>query len=388
MKQITELASLTMLAASSEALKKLVLTEPTDKDTLRAVGTLRLIGGKLCLQMERFTRDGKARHENIPASVEGEAQLALYLADFARANLLTAVGDTELRRNKRGEFLLLGAEKLRRKLTNGHTATVEIGGNDKKKTRILTGDEPFLKLLGVSDANGRVYDKKGAKFRQINRFLELIRDTLPHLPKNEIVIADLCCGKSYLSFAVYHYFASILGYRVTMTGVDLKPDVIADCSRIAEELGMTGLSFLCGDIAAFETDKHPDLVVSLHACDTATDLVLEKATAWEAKVILSTPCCHHELNHTLNCAPLAFIAEHAMLRQKLCDAATDALRLKLLEAKGYCVAALELIDPDDTPKNIMLRALRRPDACKSTAEQNAKMAEYRAARAFLLGGED
>ena len=387
MKQMNELASLTMLAASGEALKKLVLTAPADENTLRAVGTLRLVGGKLCLQMERFTRDGKARHENISVT-DGEARLTAYLADFGRANLLTTAGDSELRRNKRGEWLLLGGDKLRRKLAGGGAAAVEIGGNDKKKTHILTGNEPFLKLLGVSDENGRVYDKKGAKFRQINRFLELIRDTLPHLPKSEIVIADLCCGKSYLSFAVYHYFANVLGYRVTMTGVDLKPDMIAYCSEVAEKLGMTGLSFLCGDIAKFETEKHPDLVVSLHACDTATDLVLEKAMTWEAKVILSTPCCHHELNHTLNCAPLAFVAEHAMLRQKLCDAATDALRLKLLEANGYRVAALELIDPDDTPKNIMLRALRRPDADKITAERGAKMAEYAAARKFLLGGED
>ncbi len=387
MKQMNELASLTMLAASGEALKKLVLTAPADENTLRAVGTLRLVGGKLCLQMERFTRDGKARHENISVS-DGEARLTAYLADFGRANLLTTAGDAELRRNKRGEWLLLGGDKLRRKLAGGGAAVIEIGGNDKKKTHILTGNEPFLKLLGVSDENGRVYDKKGAKFRQINRFLELIRDTLPHLPKSEIVIADLCCGKSYLSFAVYHYFANILGYRVTMTGVDLKPDVIAYCSEVAEKLGMTGLSFLCGDIAKFEAEKHPDLVVSLHACDTATDLVLEKAMTWEAKVILSTPCCHHELNHTLNCAPLAFVAEHAMLRQKLCDAATDALRLKLLEANGYRVAALELIDPDDTPKNIMLRALRRPDADRITAEREAKMAEYAAARKFLLGGED
>ncbi|MBQ3063235.1 MAG: SAM-dependent methyltransferase, partial [Clostridia bacterium] len=238
-----------------------------------------------------------------------------------------------------------------------------------------------------SDENGRVYDKKGAKFRQINRFLELIRDTLPHLPKEEIVIADLCCGKSYLSFAVYHYFANILGYRVQMTGVDLKPDVIAYCNEVAKKLDMTGLSFLCGDIAEFEAEQHPDLVVSLHACDTATDLVLEKAMTWKAKVILSTPCCHHELNHTLRCPALSFVAEHAMLRQKLCDAATDALRLKLLEANGYRVAALELIDPDDTPKNIMLRALRRPDADRDTPEKATKMAEYRAARKFLLGGE-
>ena len=233
MKQMNELASLTMLAASGEALKKLVLTAPADENTLRAVGTLRLVGGKLCLQMERFTRDGKARHENISVT-DGEARLTAYLADFGRANLLTTAGDAELRRNKRGEWLLLGGDKLRRKLAGGGAAAVEIGGNDKKKTHILTGNEPFLKLLGVSDENGRVYDKKGAKFRQINRFLELIRDTLPHLPKSEIIIADLCCGKSYLSFAVYHYFANVLGYRVTMTGVDLKPDVISYCSEVAE----------------------------------------------------------------------------------------------------------------------------------------------------------
>ena len=387
MNEITTLASLTMLAASREALKKLVLTAPRDEETLRAVGTLRRVGGKLCLQMERFTRDGKARHENLQTDNTGEARLAAYLEGFTRANLLTTVGDAELRQNKRGEPLLLGADKLQRKLANGQAAPVQVSGNDKKKSHILTGNEPFLRLLGVSDENGRVYDKKGAKFRQINRFLELIRDTLPHLPKEEIVIADLCCGKSYLSFAVYHYFANILGYRVQMTGVDLKPDVISYCSEVAEKLGMTGLSFLCGDIAKFETDKAPHLVVSLHACDTATDLVLEKAMAWKARVILSTPCCHHELNHTLNCAPLAFVAEHAMLRQKLCDAATDALRLKLLEANGYRVAALELIDPDDTPKNIMLRALRRPDADCDTADKAAKMAEYQTARAFLLGGD-
>ncbi|MBQ3064383.1 MAG: hypothetical protein IJC99_06255, partial [Clostridia bacterium] len=195
MKHYTELSALTLLAASREALKKLVLTEPADAETIRAVGTLRLIGGKLCLQIERFTRDGKARHENISMDKAGEARLAACLSGFHRANLLTTAGDAELRRNKRGEYLLLGSDKLSRKLAGNTAAAVEIVGNDKKKTRILKGNEPFLRLLGVSDENGRVYDKKGAKFRQINRFLELIRDTLPHLPKEEIVIADLCCGK-------------------------------------------------------------------------------------------------------------------------------------------------------------------------------------------------
>jgi hypothetical protein len=240
----------------------------------------------------------------------------------------------------------------------------------------------------VADENGRVYDKKQSKFRQINRFLELVRDTLPHLPEKKIVIADLCCGKSYLSFAVYHYFANVLGCEVNMTGVDLKPDVIAHCNAVAEQLNFKGLSFICGDVAAFEASEPPHLVVSLHACDTATDLVLQKAMEWKARVILSTPCCHHELSHTLNCPTLSFIAEHAMLRQKLCDAATDAMRLKLLEANGYAVDALELIDPEETPKNIMLRGIRRPSFDKSSERARELMKEYNAIYAFLTGGKN
>ncbi|MBE6580363.1 MAG: SAM-dependent methyltransferase [Ruminococcaceae bacterium] len=377
-------ATLCRQAAEREMLKKAVFTAPVDSTVVRATGTLRRVGGEVKMQIESFYQDGKARHENLPCNETGEARLAEIAAGFARINLLTTVGDAELRQSKKGEWLLLGADKLARRLQSGG-ATVEVGGNDKAKKRILSGDEPFLKLLGVSDENGRVHDKKGPKFRQINRFLELIRDTLPHLPKDKIRICDLCCGKSYLSFAVYHYFANVLGYTVSMTGVDLKPDVVSTCNEVAEKLGFKGLHFLCGDVAAYESPERPQLVISLHACDTATDLVLEKGMAWEARVILSTPCCHHELNHTLCCPTLSFIAEHAMLRQKLCDAATDALRLKLLEANGYHVAALELIDPDDTPKNVMLRAIRREG--EDEAARARAMAEYRAARAFLLGGE-
>ena len=152
---------------------------------------------------------------------------------------------------------------------------------------------------------------------------------------------------------------------------------------MAKKLGFDGLEFLCGDIRTIASDSHVHLVISLHACDLATDLVLERAVAWKADVILSTPCCHHEMNHTLSCAPLSFIAEHSMLRQKLCDAATDALRLKHLEASGYTVAALELIDPEETPKNIMLRGIRKYDPASARCQKAAE--EYRAAYAFLTG---
>ena len=380
-----DFASLCLLAAEKQALKKSVFTGARDSGVLRAVGVLCRIGGKAHLQIETFYTDGKARHENLSLDEKGLSRLEAIAEGFARINLLTTAGDAELRENKKGEQVFLGADKLRRKLLAGNATSVAILGNNKQKKHILKGDEPFLKLLGVSDENGRVYDKKGAKFRQINRFLELVRDTLPHLPKDKIRICDLCCGKSYLSFAVYHYFANVLGLRVSMTGVDLKPDVVTHCNKVSQDLGFEGLTFICGDVAAFESPEKPQLVVSLHACDTATDLVLGKGIAWGAKVILSTPCCHHELNHTIHCQALSFVTDHAMLRQKLCDAATDALRLKLLEANGYRVAALELIDPDDTPKNIMLRAILRTD--NDTAARERAMREYHEARAFLLGGE-
>ena len=375
-----------MQASRATALKKMVFSRPVAGDNaqiLRIVGTLRVIGGAPALQLESFRRDNKAVHENLPLDQDGEARLAARVAEFGQVNLLTTAGDAEYKQNKKGHAVALGADRLARKLAAQPAQAVTLSGNDKEKSHILTGAEPFLRHLGVADENGRVFDKKRAKFRQINRFLELIRDVLDHLPKNEIRILDLCCGKSYLSFAVYHYFANVLGMRVSMTGVDLKEDVVAYCNEVARAVQFEGLEFLCGDVSKYETEQKPQLVISLHACDVATDLVLERALAFDARVILATPCCHHELNHTLNCPTLSFIAEHSMLRQKLCDAATDALRLKLLESKGYDVAALELIDPDETPKNIMLRAIYNEKKSKAAREKAAlALAE---AKRFLLG---
>ena len=380
-----ELASLCLLAARTETLKKLVFSRPVDGDIVKAAGVLCRIGGKVVIQIETLHSDHKATHENLPLTRETEDLLAARFTAFSQINLLTTGGDCEYRRTKKGTAVLLGADKLRRRISDTAAEVVEIGHNNKEKKRILTGAEPFLQALGVSDRNGRIYDKKQPKFRQINRFLELISDVRESLPTGRIRILDLCCGKSYLSFAVYHYFANALGFSVSMTGVDLKADVIDYCNEVAESVNFEGLKFVCGDVGAYVTDDLPDLVISLHACDTATDLVLGKALDFGARVILSTPCCHHELNHTLNCPTLGFIAQHSMLRQKLCDAATDALRLKWLEANGYDVCALELIDPDDTPKNVMLRAIRRADAGSGTAAEKKALADYEAAKRFLLG---
>ena len=378
-----ELIQVIALAAERGALKKVTLSKPLDKTVVRAVLSVKRIGDKRMLQQETFLADNKAVHKNI--SLDDKETLASLLDGFLQVNVITTAGDCERKRSKSGTETLLGSKKLMTALTAGEVEALPDKRNDNEKSYILTGDEPFLKLLGVSDKNGRVYDKKRSKFRQINRFLEHIRDIVKFLPaEGPLYVCDLCCGKSYLSFAAYHYLRIILGREVIMRGVDLKPDVIEHCNGVCEMLGFDTLQFLCGDIGKYTPDFAPSLVISLHACDTATDLVLENAMKWGARVILSTPCCHHELNHTINCPALSFVTEHSMLRQKLCDAATDALRLKLLEANGYSVDALELIDPEETPKNIMLRAIKKNDG--STPAAKRAMEEYEAARRFLLGG--
>lgn len=380
---LSRLSTLIGRAAEAHYLRKLVLSKPDDKAVQRTVVTVRQIGGREVLQAETFQTDNKAVHRNFSDA----AALGEILSGYAQINLLTTVGDCEYKRSKSGKEILLGGDKLAGKLSAVGGETVAVETNNRDKNYLLRGDEPFLIELGVSAADGRIHDKKRPKFRQICRFLEQVRDIEAHLPSDgRLTIADLCCGKSYLSFAVYHYFAVLRGREVEMVGVDLKPDVVEFCSMTAAHLGFDGLRFVCGDIAKFDEPITPDLVVSLHACDIATDLVLDRAIRWGAKVILSTPCCHHELNHTLNCPTLDFIARHSMLRQRFCEAATDALRLTRLEAAGYSVTALEFIDPEDTPKNILLRAVKRAGSAADRAAAARAAEEYAAARALLLGG--
>ena len=380
-----QLTELIVLAAQKGVLRRVVCSKSSEPDRIRAVLTPRVIGGQSLLQLETFYTDNKARHLNVAQN--DTSALTDALACYGQINLLTTLpgGDCELKRSNGGKQTLLRGGKLLALLQSAAAVDAPTAANNRTKNHILTGSEPFLQALDVSDKSGRVYDKKQSKFRQINRFLELLRDVEDHLPaKGTLRVCDLCCGKSYLSFAVYHYLTVVKGRSVHMSCVDLKPDVIENCSAIAKGLNFDGLEFLCGDVANYQVEEggHVHLVVSLHACDTATDLVLHKAMAWQSEVILSTPCCHHELNHTIDCPELSCIAEHSMLRQKLCDAATDALRLLLLEAHGYTTAALELIDPEETPKNVMLRAIRKKNPSKAAMEA-ARKAYAEAVRFFI-----
>lgn len=218
---------------------------------------------------------------------------------------------------------------------------------------------PFLVDLGVMSPEGKVHVSSYDKYKQINRFLEFIEDVLPKLSRDrEITIVDFGCGKSYLTFAMYYFFRELRGYDVNIIGLDLKADVIENCSRLAESYGYDKLHFLQGDIAGYQGLQKVDMVVTLHACDKATDYALAKAVEWDAEVIFSVPCCQHELNAKISSDLLAPVLKYGILKERLSALITDSIRANLLESKGYTTQILEFIDMEHTPKNLLIRAVK------------------------------
>lgn len=378
---LDSLSNLASLLIESNSLKKIVLSKPDLADEIKSVATMKLISEARVLQIETFSKDNKAYHRNIKDDFIKE--LRDIFTNYSQINIVSTIGDCQYMRAKSGKETLIGDKKIFLSLSSGNIQGVEAANNNKTKNYILSGNEDFLKKLGISDETGRIRDKMQAKFRQINKFVEHIESIKDKLPKDNVNVYDLCCGKSYLSFAVYHYFKNVLNVNVQMICVDLKSDVIEYCANTAKRLGFEEMQFVCGDIMKYDMVLKPHLVISLHACDIATDIVLNKASENGADVILSTPCCHHELNHTINCDALSFVTKHSMLRQKMCDALTDSLRLLKLESEGYKVDALELIDPEDTPKNIMLRAIKKRSINKD--KQHELKEQYESIKKFLLG---
>ena len=375
---------LTLLSAAAErgALRRLVHSRPQDGDTVKITGKLCAFRGETVLATEASKKDGKVLHARLTLPIDGEAFVAL-AAPFSQWNLITAEGDAEYRRSTKGKEALIAPRDLASRLESADGAVAPEALN-RKKNHILSGDEAFLRVLGVSDADGRIHDKKQPKFRQINRFLEHLSDVADALPKEGTIrVFDLCCGKSYLSFAVYHYLANVLERPVDMLCLDLKQDVIDFCADGAKRLGFNGMRFLCGDVRNTPKEK-PDLVISLHACDIATDLVIEQAISLSAEVVLSTPCCHRTLSRHINCAPLSFVTREPQLSQKLSEALTDGLRALRLSAAGYRVTVSELTDPENTPKNTIIRAVR-DRAVGASRRREAAEREYRAALLYLFG---
>lgn len=232
--------------------------------------------------------------------------------------------------------------------------------NRTKNTVLKEGEPlPFLIELGLMKPTGALAPQKGDKFRQINKFLEIVQEIFPHFPaEGPLHILDFGCGKGYLTFALYHFLHNLHGREVLIQGLDLKEELMADCQALARRLGYEGLHFKVGSIENHTQNTPVAMVVALHACNTATDAALAKALAWDAEVILAAPCCQHELYNQVQNTSLEILLRHGILREKFAALATDAVRADLLEACGYTTKVVEFIDAEHTPKNLLIRAVK------------------------------
>lgn len=341
----------------------------------------------LSYQIE-YTYEKKVTHKNITPGEVAEEAFDLAASKFKQINIITADEEIQVLANK--------PEKPRITRTCILHDAPDLS-HDKKKNYIIPEGSPcdFLIHLGVMDEKGKVYKKHYSKFRQINRFLEIVDDVSPYLLKNAfsgveninsekdidiepkpLRIIDFGCGKAYLTFALYYYFVKQKNIPCRITGLDLKDDVIKFCQKTADEIGYDGLEFQTGDIADYSDDA-ADMVVTLHACDTATDYALINAVKWDTEVILSVPCCQHELFRQIKNEVSAPMLKHGIIKDKFTELLTDGLRGLKLESKGYDVAMIEFTSLEHTSKNIMIKAVkaRRPDDKRSlkAAEEYEKL---------------
>ena len=254
-----------------------------------------------------------------------------------------------------------GKTTVKQKIARDMRSARVLDHNRKKRYLLEEGTTiPFLVDLGVMTAEGAIVRSRYDKFRQINRYLEFVEDILPELDKDrELTLIDFGCGKSYLTFALYYYLTVKKQYRIRMIGLDLKKDVMEHCQELAEKYGYDRLTFLTGDIADYDGVEMVDMVVSLHACDTATDYALEKALQWNAKEIFAVPCCHHELNRQMHSTEMNPVLKYGLIQERMAALMTDAFRADVLELEGYQVQVLEFIDMEHTPKNILIRAVKQ-----------------------------
>jgi SAM-dependent methyltransferase len=340
------------------------------------------IRGELRYQFEYHHDDRKVTHRNL-APADANVHLGeLLTTRFRQAQISTRDAETHVRI---GEGRARAVVRTKRAAAAAPAAPVPEHNRAKNHLLPEGTPHPFLVRLGVMTREGRVVAARYDKFRQINRFLEMVADIADHLPAPPapVRVLDFGAGKAYLTFALYHYLRVVQDRpagQVRIVGLDLKADVVAHCNQIARDLGYEeGLSFVTGDIAGYEGPGAADLVVSLHACDTATDDALAKAVEWNAKVILAVPCCQHELFRQIGNETMRPLTKHGIFKERLSALVTDAVRAHLLETAGYGVQVLEFVDTEHTPKNLLLRAVRR-DA--PPAEPGRLAAEYHAFRDF------
>ena len=364
----------------NETLIRVILSNPSSKDGVIKICARPMLKNKsLLFQIEEYTKT-QVFHKNLTAGDAGSyltgklsSDTSSQTASFKNALVETQSFTANVLVSKKGTITIkkkVNASAKQPKISLSH--------NRKKKYILEEGiPVPFLIDLGVMTQNGNIVNAHYDKFRQINRFLEYIEDILPSLPTDrELRILDFGCGKSYLTFAIYYYLKVLKGYPVRITGLDLKEDVIRHCNELAVKYGYDKLEFLCGNIAYYDGCSQVDMVVTLHACDTATDYALAKAVGWGAKVILSVPCCQHELNKQMKNDLLSPVLHYGILKERMAALMTDGLRAQILEANGYRTQILEFIDMAHTPKNLLIRAVYNGHCADNKAQINELLAAF------------
>lgn len=364
----------------NETLIRVILSNPSSKDGVIKICARPMLKNKsLLFQIEEYTKT-QVFHKNLTA---GDASSYLTGKLSSDTSSQTASFKNALVETKSFTANVLVSKKgtitIKKKMNASPKQTkISLSHNRKKKYILEEGiPVPFLIDLGVMTQNGNIINAHYDKFRQINRFLEYIEDILPSLPTGrELRILDFGCGKSYLTFAIYYYLKVLKGYPVRITGLDLKEDVIRHCNELAVKYGYDKLEFLCGDIAYYDGCSQVDMVVTLHACDTATDYALAKAVGWGAKVILSVPCCQHELNKQMKNDLLSPVLHYGILKERMAALITDGLRAQILEANGCRTQILEFIDMAHTPKNLLIRAVYNGHCADNKAQINELLAAF------------
>lgn len=364
----------------NETLIRVILSNPSSKDGVIKICARPVLKNKsLLFQIEEYTKT-QVFHKNLTAGDAGSyltgklsSDASSQTAEFKNALVETKSFTANVLVSKKGTITI--KKKMN---TSTKQPKISLSHNRKKKYILEEGiPVPFLIDLGVMTQNGSIVNAHYDKFRQINRFLEYIEDILPSLPTGrELRILDFGCGKSYLTFAIYYYLKVLKGYPVRITGLDLKEDVIRHCNELAVKYGYDKLEFLCGDIAYYDGCSQVDMVVTLHACDTATDYALAKAVGWGAKVILSVPCCQHELNKQMKNDLLSPVLHYGILKERMAALMTDGLRAQILEANGYRTQILEFIDMAHTPKNLLIRAVYNGHCADNKDQINELLAAF------------
>ena len=353
-----------------------IISNSTNKEELLKIKIRPvLLKEKLLFQVTKYC--GKqVFHENLEKEQLIEAFEEWFFGEqvkLKQAELHTKQEDVTVLISKKGKVTL----KRKKRAKEEREFRMDLSHNRAKRYILEEGMKvPFLADLGVMTKDGKIVRTKYDKFKQINRFLEFIEDILPSIPKDrEATILDFGCGKSYLTFAMYYYLHEMKQYNVRIIGLDLKKDVIANCNSLSQKYGYEKLLFLEGDIASYEGVSQVDMVVTLHACDTATDYALYKAMKWGANVVLSVPCCQHELNGQMQVEGWNSIFQYGIIKERSAALFTDALRANLLESQGYKTQILEFIDMEHTPKNLLIRAVKQKKKNTEKWEEYNRMTE-------------